>query len=230
MTSTTLEKVKKPKGIAKKKSKMTYLEALDYIDDCNATLKMVAKNRIKQPEKLEDYLVNRSMTKSLAISGATLAAGLGTCMADVSPFGDSVFAVGAPFLAFFGIPLFNGILCLIPGWSKVSSPLKAKTKEQEIYDSTEDWENRESAFEQVEMIILHESKKAVDIINQNVGGEGKELKYSKELGKEGFEIVQSESISSIQQAKFAAIKELEIKKEMLSLEASSTESNKALEA
>lgn len=178
-----------------KKPPMSYAEALDVIQACDVVIKKAAANRIERPDDVVRRVQDRNIAKTL---GAALLVFASMGASDMMNVIDS--AIAAP-TAFFGMitVVITGIHCSgTESGSKVMSPLKYRTVNQEVQNEMALFVLKEKAFAEVELKVLKKAKKAMKIINKNISFDNREISYSAVLGKEGFDIVQTKKLSAIE--------------------------------
>lgn len=181
-----------------KKSSMSYAEALDVIQVCDAAIKNAAANRIPHPGEAGGMVQTRNMAKTFSASLVVFASMGAT---DILNILDA--SVAAP-IAFFGmlVVAVGGIrLSCTERGNKALSPLKYNAINHKLQGDMALFALKEQEFAAVEVKVLKKAKKAMKIINKNVSFDNREICYSNVLGKEGFDIVQTKQLSAIESEK-----------------------------
>ena len=225
MTSTTLEKTEEAKMTTKKKSPLSYAQALELIEKSDATIKAAASHRLAPPEPIKDIIFWSSWRKTFGAGVLVCACAITGDIANTIP---TVVAmpVGAGSLLLSPIV---GAMLSATRLAKILSPVKYRRLLKEVPEQQALVDFKEADFLRVEAKVLKKADKAMKVVNANVKYDGRELIYRNDLGIEGFDIVAARELTAIEREKLAIEKREYEKTQQLALEpATNTENLKEL--
>ena len=166
--------VPRSKKDAKRKSDMTYQEAITLLRKCDTEIRQAAGIRTHNYPRLRNSLKFHTFLKTGAVVGAT----------DVSMM----------FLLQPGT-ITNGILCLIIGGTvlapilstrlprsviKLISPVKAKNEDLHKSVTQSFYKMKEDHFSEIEAKILKKAQPALDVVNEYLKDQSRQVEYSRD--------------------------------------------------
>jgi hypothetical protein len=192
--------IKKSKSPKKDKKEMSYLEALDAIQQYDLEIKEVAKKRIENPIDADYIICNRSVAK-------TLFGGLGGF--GIAIFGSTTGTLGMDGIIPVTIASTSLLGISLPVWSmarfaKLISPLQYKKLVEQETSEQRLVELKEQEFRTAEEVILKKAKKARRVIDATLLAQNKFSEYQDSRGREGFKISDITHLNEWEQEKLRA--------------------------
>ena len=213
MTSTVLEKADTTKTLSKvktkKKSQMSYAEAIDVIHSCDAIIKEAATNRVRSSVESVDLRVYSTFKVfgtflTVLVGGATSA----ICELLIDPVSVAIFATGVVGMISSLAVVTNEKL------ANYISPICYKKDLARYQNDQQFVALKEYEFAQVEQKVLKKAEKARKVIDEALRYENKGVVYSNTPNWEGFVLKELAPLNSWEQEKLRlqrqdSLKELE---------------------
>jgi len=226
METAAVEKTGQLKPEAKKNSKMDYFQALETIEKYEEVLKKAGTHRMANPGSPDVYFGERGMFTGMAVHVASIAGYLG-----ISSSSGTLDIFILALWGMLGVPLSMAIGGHVG--AKRPDMLAPFKYREEIMKHQQDmlfYQISEEAYASIESEVLKKTRKALKIINKNLGLEGRQMIYSSYQGHEGFYIEQSFSLTEIDRLKLTAAATPEQKKKIAEIVPADSPAMKALNA